>query len=500
MTVSQEPKRDRRKLVVVAIGIIIAGASALSFATRDNHEATVGTTLTLPEAADGTTVAARSADDRQSIPPTEPRLRRAALDAMAARSATVAAQSDDRAMPANSGPDDHHSAASSDDDPTAIEPSAGFAVRTLAVRAGDTIGRLLAEAGVPSDIATSAIQALREVWDPRELKPRQAVTLTFAAASGAPDMRNLHGIKLQAGIDRDVIVSRTAEGFVAREEERALTRALTRAAGSIEDSLYASAVKAGVPPPVLVEMIRAFSYDVDFQRDIHSGDRFEVMFESVYQEDGTAIAFGPPLYAAVSTGGDLLQLYRYTPKSGTTDYFNGKGEGVKKALLKTPVDGARLTSSFGPRRHPVLGYTRMHRGVDFGAAAGTPIYAAGDGVIAHAGPKGHYGNYVEIRHTSEYSTAYGHLSRFANGLRSRARVRQGQIIGYVGSTGLSTGPHLHYEVHRNNEQVNPVNVKFPAGEKLIGPELNRFQIARANFEHQFARVATETKIAQQLKD
>lgn len=419
-----------------------------------------------------------------AMAPTEPRLRRAALDAMGAESARQ--------------DNDDHLAAT--DDLVDIEPSAGLSVRTLAVRAGDTIGRLLADAGVPSDIASSAIQALRGVWDPRDLKPRHEITITLAPSAGDADKRDLRGIKLQAGIDRDVIVSRTADGFVARAEERALTRSLTRASGTIEDSLYASAVKAGVPPPVLVEIIRAFSYDIDFQRDIHVGDRFEVMFESVFREDGTPIAYGPPLYAAVSTAGDLLQLYRYTPESGATDYFNGKGEGVKKALLRTPVDGARLTSSFGARRHPVLGFTRMHRGVDFGAASGTPIYAAGDGVIAHAGPKGHYGNYVEIRHTSEYSTAYGHLSRFANGLRARARVRQGQVIGYVGSTGLSTGPHLHYEVHRNSTQVNPLNVKFPAGEKLEGNDLKRFRVALANIEHQFASIATEIRLAQQAKD
>jgi len=479
----------RRKPVLAALGALVAACIGITLFAPWSDPA--NDTANGPDAD-----AAALMAEAERAPPTltEPRLRLAALEAMATR------QTD--ALPI--GADDVHAertaVAKTARNLAEAAPGAGIAVRTLAVRAGDTIGRILADAGVSADSANNAIEALRAIWDPRELKPRQAITLMFAAAADAPEAASLHAIKLQTGIDRDVVVSRTEDGFVAREEERRLSRELTRAAGTIEDSLFASAAKAGVPPPVLIEMVRAFSYDVDFQRDIHSGDKFEIMFETVSQEDGSPVAYGPPLYAAVSTGGELVRLYRYTPKSGTADYFNVKGEGVKKALLRTPIDGARLTSRFGPRRHPVLGYTRMHRGVDFGAASGTPIYAAGDGVVAFAGRRGNFGNFIELRHAGEHSTTYSHLSKFAKGLRTRARVKQGQVIGYVGSTGLSTGPHLHYEVHRDGKQINPMNVKFAASEKLAGVELKRFQEARANIEYQFARTATEIKLAQNQKN
>jgi hypothetical protein len=260
------------------------------------------------------------------------------------------------------------------------------------------------------------------------------------------------------------------------------------AAGVVRSSLYGAGLNAGIPAGVLVEMIRAFSYDVDFQREMHPGDGFEVVFERFTNEEGVLARHGAVIYAALTLQGRQRRIYRHQTADGAWDYYTERGESVRKALLRTPINGARLTSRFGNRHHPILGYTAFHRGVDFGAGAGTPILAAGDGRIEQMGWNGGYGNYVRLRHTNEYSTAYAHMSRFARGLRPGAQVRQGQVIGFVGSTGRSTGPHLHYEVIRGGRQINPLGVRFAAGRKLAGQELARFNATRAETDRLTARL------------
>ncbi len=193
--------------------------------------------------------------------------------------------------------------------------------------------------------------------------------------------------------------------------------------------------------------------------------------------------------------GTRVQIYRHTPQDADTDYFNEKGESVRKSLMRTPVNGARLSSRYGRRRHPILGYTRMHQGLDFAAPRGAPIMAAGSGIIDYAGRHGAYGNYIRIRHNSVYATAYAHLDHFAKGIRSGKRVKQGQVVGYVGSTGLSTGPHLHYEVMRNGRRINPLNVKLPAGRKLKGHELATFRTTAAKIDRILAGLPLQTRLA-----
>ena len=245
----------------------------------------------------------------------------------------------------------------------------------------------------------------------------------------------------------------------------------------------------------MIDLIRAYSYEVDFQRDIRKGDRFEVMFERLYDSDRGLVYTGNLLYAALTLGRTTLEIYRHQPAGGEADYFNGRGESVRKDLLRTPIDGARISSRYGERKHPILGYTKMHRGVDFAAPKGTPIYAAGDGVIVALGRNGAYGKYVRIRHNSQYTTAYGHLSRYAKGMESGRRVKQGQVIGYVGSTGRSTGPHLHYEVSYQGSRINPMSLKLPAGYKLEGEELTAFQEARAQIERRLLALSAATRLA-----
>jgi murein DD-endopeptidase MepM/ murein hydrolase activator NlpD len=253
--------------------------------------------------------------------------------------------------------------------------------------------------------------------------------------------------------------------------------------------------RAGIPDRVLLELIRAYSWDVDFQRDIRAGDGFQVMFDKLYDEHANHVHSSTIRFAALTLSGKRHAIYRYTTRDGTDDYFDDQGRSARKALMRTPINGARLSSGFGKRRHPILGYTKMHRGVDFAAARGTPIYAAGNGVVVKSGRNGAYGNYVKIRHNSRYSTAYAHMRRINKNARRGKRVKQGQVIGTVGATGRVTGPHLHYEILVGGRRTNPLKVKMPSGRKLKGRELESFLAARSRTDEAFAATVPERKVA-----
>ncbi len=365
---------------------------------------------------------------------------------------------------------------------------------TVLAGKGDTLMEMLVRARVPRAEAHEVVTALRKVYDPRDLMPGQAIELNFSPDREGGGPADLLGLNFEPSAERIVTVERTRDNrFKATEIEKKLSRKLVRAAGTIRASLYVDALKAGVPAAVVVEMIRAYSFDVDFQRDIQRDDAFEVMYERLYDSDGRHARDGDVIYAALSLSGATLRLYRYEPRKGVAEYFNEKGESVRKALMRTPIDGARLSSRYGRRRHPILGYTRMHRGVDFAAPRGTPVMAAGNGVIVSRGRNGNYGRYIKIRHNSTYSTAYAHLRRYARGMKRGKRVRQGQIIAYVGSTGLSTGPHLHYEVLVNGRRINPLKLRLPTGRKLRGRALNAFMKVKAETDRRLAELPPATR-------
>jgi len=331
--------------------------------------------------------------------------------------------------------------------------------RSLRVGRGDTLMDMLVDAGVVRREAHEAIVALREFYDPRKLMPGQEIRVILSEGTdgGGSAGGRLLGLGLQPNVEQELRVSRDQDdGFVAETVARRLLRVAINAEGRIDNNLSVAAQEAGLPMPVLVEMIRIFSFDVDFQRELQPGDRFEVLYEALFEDDGSLAKTDGVLYASLTLSGQRLDMYNFTPHSGHSDFFDSKGQSVRKTLMRTPIDGARLSSRFGMRKHPVLGYSRLHKGTDFAAPRGTPIYAAGDGVVESAGRNGAYGKYVRIRHNSTYKTAYAHMKRIAKGMRRGKRVRQGQVIGYVGSTGRSTGPHLHYEVLRGGRQVNPV--------------------------------------------
>ncbi|MEQ8710218.1 MAG: peptidoglycan DD-metalloendopeptidase family protein [Rhodospirillales bacterium] len=345
--------------------------------------------------------------------------------------------------------------------------------RELKVRRGDTLMKMLVNQGFGRSESHSAISALRTVYDPRKLRPGQTIRISLDPA--ADEGTSLIGLALKPDVDLDVFVDREADKFAAKEVKKALSEQSHRVDGEITSSLYEAAVDAGLPPAVLIELIQAMSFDVDFQRDIQPGDTFQVMFNRFHDETGLALRDGAINHARLTLSGKELRIYRYTDESGRTDFFDPKGHSIRKALLKTPVDGARISSRFGKRRHPILGYTKMHRGVDFAAPSGTPIYAAGDGVIEVSGWNGGYGKYVRLRHNGEYKTAYAHMKGISKNARKGNRVRQGQIIGWVGTTGRSTGAHLHYEVLRGSQQVNPLSIKLPTGKRLAGADLATFR-------------------------
>lgn len=385
-------------------------------------------------------------------------------------------------------------------------------IESVEIESGDNLMEVLVRAGAERFDAHVAIQSLQGVYDPsRDLRVGDELEVTFGpfeepgSGSGGGIISGLDyvlsNLRLPVAYDREVLVDRNEDGgFVSREVILPLESEIVRVEGSIDSSLFVNATEAGVPVSVLIELVRIFSFDVDFQRDIWRDDKFEVMFDRQRNPDGEVVNNGDVIYAKLSLRGTDLPLYRYENSDGNIDYFNEKGEGVRKALMKTPIDGARLSSRFGKRKHPILGFTRLHAGVDFAAPRGTPIYAAGDGSVVRASTFGGYGKYIKIRHNGTYSTAYAHLNGYARGVRQGARVRQGQVIGYVGSTGRSTGPHLHYEIHREGKQINPLGLKLPSGEKLKGDRLAAFLERRSKVDAQFASLLAPQVVADNTDD
>jgi murein DD-endopeptidase MepM/ murein hydrolase activator NlpD len=370
--------------------------------------------------------------------------------------------------------------------------------KVVEVESGDTLIDILLASGVARADAVEAIDALDGVFQPRDLRPGQEITLGFDQVGRHPpedgDLQ-LASLNLQPSVERDVVVNRNDNGgFVAQAVDRPLELKVALAGGTIESSLFEAGQDAAIPLDVLSQTIKAFSYDVDFQREIQPGDRFEIVYERYEDERGQLARTGSVLYAALMQGDAAKEIYRFQPEDGTPEYYNAKGENVRKELLRTPLDVVRITSTFGMRKHPILGYSKMHKGVDFAATTGTPIFAAGDGVIAILGKQRGYGNYIRIKHNAQYATAYAHMSRFAKGLQQGSKVRQGAVIGYVGSTGMATGPHLHYEVLVGGTQINPMSVKL-AGRKLDGKELRRFEALKAEIKQLRKNLAAQVLVA-----
>jgi len=256
---------------------------------------------------------------------------------------------------------------------------------------------------------------------------------------------------------------------------------------TITNNLYSSAIQAGIEPNIIVEFANIFGFAVDFQRDIRAGDTFEVYYEQYVDDENVVRNTGKIIYASMFVNNEELSLYnfKHDKKEG---YYDVDGKSVIKTLMKTPINGARLSSSFGLRKHPILGYNKLHQGTDFAAPRGTPIMASGSGIIQRAQKYKGYGNFVSIKHNSTYVTAYGHMSKYGRGIKKGVRVTQGQIIGYVGSTGMSTGPHLHYEVIKNGKRINSQRLKLPSGKILNNEARNKFEVDRIKIDVKLAEL------------
>lgn len=344
------------------------------------------------------------------------------------------------------------------------------------VERGDTLSDVLERANVPSADRHDIAEELKKAgFNPKSLKPGQA--LEVQAMVHPTGEKEFQGMDFRISPFTYYKVASAQGGVTAKAVETPMQDVVVSHSLPIKGSVYESMRSAGVPRQLIGNFLKPFAHHVDFQRDIQAKNknRVEVLYDGQQTVDGTATVPGGIIYAALQLGDRKVSLYRFKTEDGTEDYFTEDGKSGKRLLMKTPIDGARMSSGFGMRRHPVLGYSKMHKGIDFAAPTGTPIFAAGDGVVEKAGPFSSYGNYLRIRHAGGLETAYAHMSRYAAGMRAGKRVRQGEVIGYVGTTGRSTGAHLHYEILMGNRQVNPSSVKLPTGIELVGADRKRFK-------------------------
>jgi len=355
------------------------------------------------------------------------------------------------------------------------EPYLQQGARAVRVGERENLAALLRRAGASAGDANAAVGAIAKVYNPALLQPGRSVSVYFTGP-------RLTGVSFRSQPGASVSVDRSDAGvFTARALEMPLSFEIARISAPVETGLYATALKRGATEHEIDALADAFAYDVDFQRDVRPGDHFELVFERFYDDQGHTVRTGDMLFISLETRNGSRAFYQFlAPGEAQPDWYDANGNSARRFLMKTPVNGARLSSGFGMRIHPVLGYSMMHRGVDFAAAIGTPILAAGDGTVERAGPFSTYGNYVKLRHANGYETAYAHMSRVA--VRVGMHVRQGQVIGYVGETGRATGPHLHYEVLRAGQQVNPMSLRVPNGRNLTGRQLELFMIERERID------------------
>jgi murein DD-endopeptidase MepM/ murein hydrolase activator NlpD len=343
----------------------------------------------------------------------------------------------------------------------------------VTIEPGETLAGALRRAGANSADAANAIRAAGQVFNVANVQPGMEVELALQQDGQGP---RLAGIAFRSSPGEGVTVARSYDGaFSAHAVQMPLTYEIARVAAHVDGSFYETAAANGATEREIGLFAEVFGYDVDFQRDVQNGDPFEIVFERFYDDRGETVRTGDPLFLALQTRRGFRAYYRFTnPETGQPEWYDGAGRSARTRLMRTPINGARLSSGYGMRLHPILGYTRMHRGVDFAAPTGTPIMAAGDGNIEVVATRNGYGLYVQIQHGDGFETAYAHMSRFAPGMRPGVRVQQGQVIGYVGSTGASTGPHLHFEVLQNGSHIDPASLEAAVGHNLEGAALVAF--------------------------
>ena len=358
-----------------------------------------------------------------------------------------------------------------------LEPK--FIDITHKVSKGETFNKILNNYKIPKSEIQKIIKILSKENKLNKLKANQIIIFTIDKSENNKITNLLFPVSRTKKIQltRDSI----SKNFKEKEIITNLSKKIIFKEAKILKSLYKTAIDLGIQANVIIEFARIYGFQVDFQRDIRKGDSFQIMYEVFEDEEGKIFETGNVIFADLILRNQKNTFY-YFDKKNSSGHYDKNGKSVKKALMKTPINGARLSSSFGMRKHPIDGFNKMHRGTDFAAPLGTPIMASGDGKIIRAKWCGGGGNCIKIKHNSTYSTIYAHMSKFAVGIKNGVRVKQGQIIGYVGSTGKSTGPHLHYEVIKNGKKINSQTLKLPSGKILSGKNRELFEINRIKLD------------------
>ena len=346
------------------------------------------------------------------------------------------------------------------------------------IKNNDSIELILKKFNIQDDDIKKISVKLKQRKQTNIYSGRELTLIFKKQSNGANTLINLlYPINNTSSIE----VRKNKEDFFVRENTLQLYKKEVVVKSIIKNNLYSSAISAGIEPNIIVEFARIFGFEVDFQRDIRKGDWFEIYYEKFLDDNNKIRDTGKIIYASMFVNKEKIDLYNFI-FNNDEEYYDIKGKSITKSLMKTPINGARLSSSFGMRKHPILGFNRMHRGTDFAAPSGTPIMASGSGTVTRARWCGGGGNCVKIKHNSKYETVYAHMKAFAKGVKEGRKVKQGQIIGYVGSTGLSTGPHLHYEVIVNGKKVNSQKLKLPSGKILKGKAREEFELRRIKID------------------
>ena len=347
------------------------------------------------------------------------------------------------------------------------------------ISSGETFDKILNNYSIPNEEINQIKKKLNSDYNINNLQPNLEIKITIDQSNNKKitsflfPVSRTEKIQLIRNLDNNLFEKKT---IITN-----LNKKIVFKEGKITQSLYKTAIDLKVQPNVIIEFARIYGFQVDFQRDIRKNDNFQIMYEVFEDDDGKIFETGNIIFADLKLSGKNNALY-YFEKKGSEGHYDENGKSVEKALMKTPINGARLSSAFGMRKHPIDGFNKMHRGTDFAAPMGTPIMASGSGLITRARWCGGGGNCIKIKHNSTYETIYAHMKNFARGIKEGVRVKQGQIIGYVGSTGKSTGPHLHYEVVVNGKKVNSQKLKLPSGKTLKGKEREIFEVEKIKLD------------------
>jgi len=363
--------------------------------------------------------------------------------------------------------------------------------KIIKVVAGDSLQKILLKEKISKLEVNKIYQKTKGIVDLTKIKQGQTIAVIFRIKQNKPSISRIT-FQVDELSSAYIYYDNKANDYEVRLNKKNLEKINFLAKGVIANSLFTSAQKIDVDAEVIVEFARIFGFEIDFQRDMRKNDEFQIFYERFEDDEGENFKNGNILFAYLKNSGRKIKLYRYKDSKNNIGYFTSDGKSIEKALMKTPINGARLSSGYGMRKHPILGYNKLHQGTDFAARRGTPVMASGSGTVERASWFGAYGKYVRIRHNSTYKTAYAHLSKFGRNIKAGKKVRQGQIIGYVGSTGRSTGPHLHYEVLVNNKRINSQRLKLPSGKRLSKNEMKNFNLEKQRID-QLAEISKTNK-------